>query len=134
MAGSLQKKYRGWIQGVVLILILVFAVWRIAAVVGNPNTSCDFKQRVPLQDLVYVAHARCRMNCRDISQSLVEKVYLEGELNCKKSSNSKGKSRYALEKRDDRGDIIRIIVEDDDGQHVIITVIRLDKPDKCTCS
>jgi hypothetical protein len=30
--------------------------------------------------------------------------------------------------------MIRIIVENDDGEHVIVTAIRLDEPDHCTCS
>lgn len=130
----MQKRNRGWIQAVVLLLILGIAIWRIGKVVGNPSNNCEFNNRDQVQQLVYVAHARCRMNCRDISPGLVEQVYLEGKVNCKKSSVVKGNSRYALELRDERGDVIRIIVEDDHGKHVIVTAIRLDKPDKCTCS
>ena len=134
MARTINRRGKSWWQGLLLILILGFAIWRIGRVAMNPGSSCEFTERVAVNELVYVAHASCRMNCRDISRDLVEEVYLQGELNCKKSSESKGNRRFALEKRDELGDIIRIIVEDDNGKHVIVTAIRLDKPDKCTCS
>jgi hypothetical protein len=134
MAGSINRRGKSWWQGLLLIVILAFAIWRIGRVAMNPGDACEFTERKPVDELVYVEHARCRMDCRDIDRELVQDVYLHGELNCKKSSESKGNARWALEKRDDRGDVIRIIVEDDDGKHVIVTAIRLDKPDKCTCS
>lgn len=134
MAGSIHKRYRGWIQAILLLLILAFGAWRLAHIIGDPAETCEFPSRVPSSELIYVDHARCRMACRDISQALVERVYQEGELNCKKSSQVKGHPRFALELRDDRGDMIRLIIEEDEGQHVVITAIRLDKPDKCACS
>ncbi|HEX2899386.1 MAG TPA: DUF4258 domain-containing protein [Bacteroidia bacterium] len=134
MAGTIKRRGKTWWQGILLLLIIGFAAWRVGRVIGNPSHSCEFTGRDQVNALVYVAHARCRMGCRDIDEELVEQVYLKGELNCKKSSQSNGNARYALEMRDERGDMIRIIVEDDDGKHVIVTAIRLDKPDKCTCS
>jgi hypothetical protein len=134
MAGSIQRKYRTWLQAILLLLIVVFAVWKVAGILGTPRFTCDFPDRVPVDDLIYVEHARCRMACRDISEALVEEVYLKGELNCRKSTLSNGHPRYALERHDHKGDLIRIIVELDSGEHVIITAIRLDQPDACTCS
>jgi Domain of unknown function (DUF4258) len=129
------RKYKSALQGILLLAILAFAIWKIAdQSSGEPSLDCDWRDRKPVQELVYVDHARCRMGCRDIDQSLVEDVYLNGEVNCAKSSVKDGNRRYALEKRDARGDKIRVIVEDDDGRHVIITVIRLDRDDKCSCS
>jgi hypothetical protein len=101
---------------------------------GTPTDDCNWTERHPVNELAYVSHAKCRMKCRDIDQTLVEKIYLHGEINCEKSSIKAGNHRYALEASDDRGDRIRIIVEDDHGKHLIITVIRLDKEDRCTCS
>ncbi len=133
----IDRKYRGLLQGLLLLLIVVFAIYRFVlpgSNDGDDGVDCNWNERVSTDALVYVAHAKCRMACRDIDERLVEKVYLHGELNCQKSSVKDGKRRYALEKRDDRGDMIRIIVEDDDGRHVIITAIRLDKEDRCSCS
>ena len=131
------RKYKGLLQGTLLLLIVAFAIYRFVwpgMRGGEPGVDCAWHERVSTESLIYVAHARCRMACRDIDERLVEKVYLHGELNCQKSSVKDGKHRYALEKRDDRGDMIRIIVEDDDGRHVIVTAIRLDKEDRCSCS
>jgi hypothetical protein len=131
----LDRRYKGILQGALLLVIIGWAVWKFGfSMPGSGDGDCKLTSRVPVDELVYVAHAKCRMACRDIDRQLVEKVYLHGEINCKKSSVKEGKHRYAIEKRDDRGDMIRIIVEDDDGHHVIVTVIRLDKEDHCACS
>lgn len=131
----LDRRYKGILQGALLLLIIGWAVWKFGFSMSGPSDGdCNLTARVPVDELVYVAHAKCRMACRDIDRQLVEKVYLHGEINCKKSSVKDGKHRYAIEKRDDRGDMIRIIVEDDNGRHVIVTVIRLDKEDRCACS
>lgn len=123
--------------------IIIFVVLAIFAVLfrlyNNRNNaaegiSCDWSERVPVDRLDYVSHAVCRMECREIPKWLVEDVYLHGELNCQKSRMEKGKPRYALEKKDRRGDVIRIIVQDNGTEHMIITTIRLDQPDKCECS
>ena len=125
---------RRLIQSILLLALAVFILYRISSQGGNQGTLCRFSDRVDVDELVYVDHARCRMECRGVNQRTVEKVYRDGVVNCKKSSYKRGKPRYALEKRDERGDKIRVIVEDDEGQHVIITVIRLGKDDHCSCS
>jgi hypothetical protein len=134
MTAMLNKKYRGFIQGLLLLLIVVFAVWKFFPGAGAGEDNCTLPARLPVDELVYVNHARCRMDCRDIDEALVEDVYLHGEINCKKSSINNGNHRYALEKRDQSGDMIRIILEDDHGKHVIVTAIRLDRKDRCECS
>lgn len=133
MAGTIQRRYRGWLQAAILILIVVFGILKLTGI-GRGGSGCDLPARHNVAELRYVDHALCRMRCRDIDQKLVEEVYLHGEVNCKKSSINNGNRRYALEMRDSRKDMIRVIVEDDEGEHVIITVIRLDKPDRCACS
>lgn len=129
------RKNRRLLQSLLLLLLAVYLLYRVSnRNPGDGGNHCSFDDRVAVSELIYVAHARCRMKCRDVNQRMVEKVYLEGSINCEKSSHKDDKPRYALEKRDDRGDKIRVIVEDDDGKHVIITVIRLGKNDRCTCS
>lgn len=132
----MNKRYKKIFQAVIILLLLAFAAWRAFGPNPNqpPSGQCDFTERYAPTELVYVSHAKCRMRCRDIDKKLVEKVYLLGEVNCKKSSVKNGKHRYALEKRDDRGDIIRLIIEENNDQHVVITAIRLDRADKCSCS
>ena len=132
----MNPKSKTFVRVALLLVALALLAWKFfAPSIRDPqNGLCDFDTRLPVEKLVYVEHAKCRMRCRNIDKQLAEKVYLRGEGNCQKSSIKNGKHRYALEKRDDRGDVIRLIVEDDDGQHVIITAIRLDRADKCSCS
>lgn len=96
--------------------------------------SCVFTERNKVSELVYVNHAKCRMNCRNISRKLVERVYLDGEVNCKKSGENNGDMRYALELKDELGDQIRVIIEEENGKHIVITAIRMGKDDRCECS
>jgi hypothetical protein len=132
----LDRKYRGILQGTLLLLILAFAAWKFAfpGVGQGPRIDCNWTERLPVAQLEYSSHARCRMGCRNIDQRMVEAIYLHGQLNCKKNSVVDGHPRYALEKRDDRGDLLRVIVADDGDRHVIVTVIRLDHEDRCSCS
>lgn len=101
---------------------------------GSNGFSCEWNERFDPGKLEYVNHALCRMKCRAIDQELVEEVYEEGTVNCRKSGITKGAQRYALEKEDSNGDRIRIIVEDEGEKHLIITVIRLGKDDLCECA
>lgn len=133
----MQRKQVRLVQAILLILIVATAAYQWWIKPGRQADICAFDQRDKVQSLRYVEHAQCRMACRDIDRDLVEEVYLEGALNCAKS-DPKGKRggnpRFALEKEDGPRGRVRIIVEDDHGKHVIITVIRLDKEDHCECS
>lgn len=125
-------------QATLILLVLAFSAFKFFGpqinLSGENNSTCEFSNRIHANDLIYVEHAKCRMRCREIDKSLVEEVYLNGTVNCKKSTVNKGNNRYALEAKDNRGDMIRVIIEDDNGKHVVITAIRLDRSDKCSCS
>ena len=103
---------------------------------GNGSGDCAFQPQHAVGELDYSRHARCRMKCRDISQSLVEDVYQNGSLNCAKSDPSgqtDGTPRFALELEDGIRGRVRIIVGDNPDNDVIITAIRLDEKDNCAC-
>lgn len=123
-----------------IIIFVVLALLAIGFRIYNRSgsvqagISCGWEERIPVDRLQYVSHALCRMECREVPRWLVEDVYLHGQLNCEKSRMEKGKPRYAIEKRDRKGDVIRLIVQDEGAEHRVITVIRLDKEDKCECS
>lgn len=98
---------------------------------------CDFPNRNHVNELVYSNHARCRMDCRQVTEALVQDVYLHGEVNCDKSGEQKGEMRYALESKDPASqDRIRLVIAEDtdDNEHVVVTVIRLDKKFDCYCN
>ena len=123
----------------VIILLLAVAAYIFQHFFENPGGSnvCSFDKRVPSQELRYVEHAKCRMQCRDVDRELVEEVYEEGALNCGKSDPAgkrNGHPRYALEMADGRRGRVRLIIEENAGEHIVITVIRLDEEDHCDCS
>lgn len=121
-------------QAIILLLLLAWAVLEFTRAPQQRRTGCSFPNRDQVASLIYSNHAQCRMRCRDVSAHWVEKVYREGEINCNKSNYTDENRRYALELEDNRGDRLRVIVADDDGEHVIVTVIRLGKKDRCQCS
>lgn len=130
------QRFRTLGSGLVLLLFALFVVFKFLppAIGGGGGMDCAWTERVPVDQLEYVSHAQCRMACRDIDRALVERVYLHGKVNCEKSGLHEGSPRYALELRDDEGDMIRVIVEDEGEHHVIVTVIRLGQEDRCQCS
>ncbi len=119
-------------------LVLIVVIPLIAIYHWNPNSElvrrCNLNDRKDPAELEYVAHARCRMECRGVSEEWVEKVYKKGRVNCKKSGPVRGDMRWALEMDDDIGDRIRVVVEEENGKHIVITVIRLGREDRCSCS
>jgi|GEM_PF-4334200 len=119
-----------------ILAIGLAIVWGIMRLLnGSPNPSqCAFTDRSQVNSLEFVPHARCRMRCRDISQDLVEQVYLKGKVNCAKSGEKKGDMRYALELEDTEGDNIRVIIEEENQKHIVITAIRIGGEDRCECS
>lgn len=121
---------------VVLGAVVFHLIWgRNSNKYRSDDFSCEFPQRVHVSQLRYVDHAKCRMDCREVSRALVERVYKKGEVNCRKSGTESGSPRWALEYGDPQNeDTIRLIVEEEDpGKHVIITVIRLDRQFNCDC-
>lgn len=122
---------------VLAVLVALLAIFRLVNWKGGESEKdfkCAFENRKAASELVYTHHARCRMDCRSVNQSLVEQVYRQGEVNCDKSGPKEGDMRYALEMEDRKGDLIRLIVEDEADKHIVITVIRLDFEDRCECS
>ena len=128
----IRRKYLSTIIIGLLILLATLRYMNQHRVGGQ----CAFDDRRDVSELVYSNHARCRMGCRDVPRNLVEKVYQKGEVNCKKSHEERGDMRYALEMKDSGGERIRVViaVDDEEDKHVVVTVIRLDRDDRCECS
>ncbi len=158
----MMKKFHRFIKNVLLILIGIFIFFKIDGCfhVSEKNKEvlplkspsfCQFSKRYPFSFMQYTNHALCRMQCRGISQNVVQKVYEEGEVNCQKSEYTnipKGKCpRYAIEqtflfqnysftqkKITPQKVGIRIVVADCADKPVLITVINLDSNwERCQC-
>lgn len=100
---------------------------------SNPtNRDKGFDRRVSY--LEYSNHARCRMQCRKISQAEVEEIMRDGKINYNKSDLQNARCpRYAVEglTRDDQR--VRIIYAQCNDKTVVVTVIDLETDFKCDC-
>lgn len=84
--------------------------------------------------LEYSKHAKCRMQCRRISQAEVEEIMQEGKINYNKSDLKNARCpRYAVEgiTKDDQR--VRIVYAQCNAVTTVVTVIDLDTDWACDC-
>jgi Domain of unknown function (DUF4258) len=84
----------------------------------------------------YSKHARCRMDCRRISQAEVKDILQNGTINYKKSdlgNNPDCRRKYALEGNTNDGQRVRIIFAPCADEVTVVTVIDLGKEWACDC-
>ncbi|HYF31025.1 MAG TPA: DUF4258 domain-containing protein [Chitinophagaceae bacterium] len=96
------------------------------------NRDHGFDRRVSY--LQYTNHARCRMECREITQLEVEDIMQNGKINYRKS-NVKGQPcpTYAVEGYTDDNQHVRIVFGQCDRTTKVITCIDLGKDWQCHC-
>lgn len=98
----------------------------------QPDRNRGFDRRVSY--LEYTAHARCRMQCRKISQREVEEIMRDGKINYKKSDmNDKPCPTYALEGMTSDQQRVRIVFAQCDKTTKVVTCIDLDTDFECDC-
>lgn len=88
--------------------------------------------------LIYTKHARCRMDCRDITESEVESILTSGVVNEAKSQEENDESAgqcptYALEGTTSDGQHVRIVYGACDKITKVITAIDLGVEHQCNC-
>jgi hypothetical protein len=84
--------------------------------------------------LEYSNHAKCRMQCRKISQAEVEEIMQQGKINYAKSDLKNARCpRYAVEglTRDDQR--VRIVYAQCNENTTVVTVIDLGRDWSCDC-
>jgi len=100
---------------------------------SNPtDRDKGFDRRTSYLD--YSNHAKCRMQCRKISQAEVEEIMLDGKINYNKSDLQNARCpRYAVEgiTKDDQR--VRIVFAQCNDKTVVVTVIDLETDFKCDC-
>jgi hypothetical protein len=95
---------------------------------GNQTLTYDGKE------LILTHHAKCRMDCREISKAEVREVIREGKENKRKSNpNDPRCPTIALEDWTEDGQRVRIIVADCDNVAKLVTVIDLENEYRCDC-
>src|SRR5947207_9075953 len=86
------------------------------------NRDRRFDRRVSY--LQYSNHAKCRMECRHITQSEVEETMRDGTINYRKSDIQNSRCpRYAIEEETKDGQHVRIVFAQCDNYTEVVTVI-----------
>ena len=130
---------------------LVYIIVVIIALIGFGLKKC-MQPGVPTTDrtvttvegdwrhhkLIYTKHARCRMDCRDISESEVEYVLANGVINEAKSREESDEAEghcptSALEGNTSDGQHVRIVFGACDKITKVITAIDLGVEHSCDC-
>lgn len=91
-------------------------------------------EKLQKNPLLYTKHASCRMDCRQISKTEVQKILTTGEINFKKSRvHDTPCPAYALEGVTDDGQTVRIIFAACDSTTKVVTAIDLTRVYNCDC-
>lgn len=97
------------------------------------NRDRGFDRRVSY--LEYSEHAKCRMQCRKISQREVEEIMRDGKINYNKSDIQNARCpRYAVEGITSDNQRVRIVYAQCNEKTVVVTVIDLETNYECQCS
>ena len=84
--------------------------------------------------LKYSNHAKCRMQCRKITQAEVEEIMREGKINYNKSDLDNARCpRYAVEGVTSDDQRVRIVYAQCNESTTVVTVIDLETDFKCSC-
>ncbi|HEY8967915.1 MAG TPA: DUF4258 domain-containing protein [Puia sp.] len=90
--------------------------------------------------LILTRHARCRMDCRHITEKEIREILEEGEINYKKSEpDAHPDPKYALEGYTKEGQHLRIVFAVPTGRRggesslVVVTCIELGVEWQCDC-
>jgi hypothetical protein len=96
------------------------------------NRNRGFDRRVSF--IEYTQHAKCRMQCRQISQAEVEDIMKGGTINYKKSDvNDRPCPTYALEGITQDDQKVRIVFAQCDLKTKVVTCIDLNADWECHC-
>lgn len=83
--------------------------------------------------LVYSKHARCRMSCRQISESDVQDIMRSGTINYNKSELEKRCPVYAVQGTTNDGENLRVIFAQCKEKTTVVTCYHMDKEFECDC-
>lgn len=84
--------------------------------------------------LEYTVHARCRMECRHVTEKEVQEIMAQGRIDLAKSNlHDRPCPTYALEGYSHEGQHLRIVFAPCDDATRVVTCIDLDKRWSCNC-
>src|SRR5215467_13349748 len=84
--------------------------------------------------LVFTRHARCRMDCRHITENEIKEILEKGTINYSKSEpHAHPDPKYAVEGYTTEGQHLRIVFAPERNDLVVITCIELGVEWECHC-
>jgi hypothetical protein len=123
--------------GIIFLLILVLAYMLVQRLQHQPDASHTLRQRGfdrRISTVEYTQHARCRMQCRQISQSDINEIMHRGEINYAKSDvEDKPCPTYALQGYTNDGQHLRVIFAQCETKTKVVTAYDLEKDFECHC-
>ncbi len=133
-------------KSMMYLLVLVLAVAMVGGFyfftggsssgIPHPNSASDQEILEDLRDgyLKYSKHARCRMDCRHISEAEINQILKEGRVNKRKSKPAdRPCPSYAVEGNTRDGQHVRIVYADCGNTTRVITAIDLENHYNCHC-
>jgi hypothetical protein len=124
--------------GAMAIAVLLIKVFKKSNLnQANPtsqstNRNNGFDRRTSF--IEYTQHAKCRMECRHITEAEVQEIMKEGTINYRKSEVNKDPCPvYALEGTTMDNQRVRIVYAQCDYKTKVVTVIDLDTKWECHC-
>jgi hypothetical protein len=120
----MKKPFAFWL----LIWILLFTACQ------NNGGKSDEGISVPIPQLIYTKHARCRMDCRHINETEIKEVLAENHINRQKSNlNDPRGATYAYEGETRENQHLRIIIAKGVNAWRVVTCIDLEHEFECDC-
>jgi len=120
-----------FIVGLIIFILWVSNKHHSSSVINN-ETTLPFSRNE--NHLILTKHARCRMQCRDITENEIKEILHYGAVNQAKTNlNDKRGPSYALEGVTNEHQHLRIIFAPEDDGLVVVTAIDLDKEWACNC-
>lgn len=111
---------------IILLAIFIFRRWQ------EPQRSEAF-DREP-DKLSYTKHARCRMDCRQISKEDIDEIMKKGIINFNKSDRfDRPCPTYALQGITSDGESIRVIFAQCNTETKVVTAYNLKQDFDCYC-
>lgn len=132
---NIKNNYSFIIVAIILIAVLVFKQFYSARKSSDYQSSGIIPFNRNESHLILTKHAKCRMQCRDITEDEIKEILHDGNINYNKSNpNDKRGATYALEGYSHEHQHLRIVVAPEDDGLVVVTCIDLDKKWQCDCN
>ena len=116
----------------VFVIIKLIAFYKQDSVRRNSSNNDTFRNT---NHLILTKHAKCRMDCRHITEDEIKEIIQDGKVNeAKSGQGTRGDETYALEGYSNEHQHLRIVVSPESDGLVVITCIDLDNEWECNCN